>query len=166
MKKKVVSTGKDYTDVKPIFKELVLRSGIGEGENLVFAGCAGGCYSSATNLAFGLRDLNLNLYFAADADTQNLWKLDYVENLGIVATQKAAPVKAKVIVLMSGLCKLPLDNIQKFADDVLSGDGAIIGQTGNPGMFERHGWDKKMRFNYLFESSTQNPTSYEISGVE
>jgi len=75
--KRVISVGEDYIHVQPIFRELVLKSGIKEEDNLIFAGCQGGCYSIATYLGFGLRDLNINLYFATNADARELWRLEY-----------------------------------------------------------------------------------------
>jgi hypothetical protein len=165
MKRKVISAGKDYTYMQPIFRELVLRSGIKEHGNLIFAGCPGGCYSSAINLGFGLGELNLNLYFAANANTDHLWRLELVENLGLVPTGKVSIVKAKVIVLMSGLCKLPFDDVLKLIGDTLDNDGIIIGQTVVPGLFEEQGWHEKIRFDFLFEYSIKDPTSFEVHAV-
>ena len=90
--KKVISKGLDHTELLSIFREVLLRNGIREKDNLIFAGCQGPCYSMATLLSFGLRDLNLNLYFAVDADIQQLWRLEYIKNLGVVATQKENPI--------------------------------------------------------------------------
>jgi hypothetical protein len=109
MKKKIISTGKDHTSMLPIFRELILESGIKEQDNLIFAGCSGPCYSMATFFGFGIRDLDINLYFAVDSDIHQLWRLDHVENLGIVADRVERPLKAKVIVLMSALCTIPID---------------------------------------------------------
>ena len=112
MKKELISIGEDYRHMLPIFRELILKRGIGEKDNLVFAGCPGPCFSMATFFSSGLRDLKLNQYFAVDSDIHQLWKLEYVGNLGINATKKENPLKAKVIVLMSGLCAIPKVPIQ------------------------------------------------------
>ena len=68
MKKRVVSRGKHYTDTLPIFRELVLKSGMKEQDNLIFAGCSGACYSMATFFSLGISALDINLYFATDSD--------------------------------------------------------------------------------------------------
>jgi hypothetical protein len=166
MKKTVITTGKDYTNVQPIFRELVLETGIKENDNIIFAGCPGGCYSSATNLSFGLNGLRLNQYFAANADINNLWHLEYIDNLGVVAARKASPVKARVIVLMSGLCKLPLENVLNFYKSSLMDDGVIIGQTVVPGLFEEEGWDKQIPIKFVFEHSIVEPTSFRVAESE
>ena len=162
MDKKVVSRGKDYTFMLPMFKELVLQTGIKAGGNLIFAGCPGPCYSFATYFGFGLRDLNLNLYYAPESDINHLHRLEYLENVGIVASRKAKPVKAKVIVLMSGLCRIPFEHTRKFIAEALASDGVIIGESVAPGIFEAQGWDKEIPFDALFEFSIQSPTSYRV----
>ena len=164
MRKKIISKGTDYTYMLPIFREVLLKSGMREKDNLIFAGCQGPCYSMATFLSFGIRDLNLNLYFAVDADIQQLWKLEYIKNLGVVASRKEDPVKAKGVILMSGLMRVPFKNILKFIKESLLGGGILIGETVAPGLFEEKGWDKQIPFNYLFEFSMENPTSFEVEG--
>jgi hypothetical protein len=195
--KKIISKGLDHTEMLSIFREVLLRSGIREKGNLIFAGCQGPCYSMATLLSFGLRDLNLNLYFAADADIQQLWRLEYIKNLGVVATQKENPihpvrnsngalnparinlkrdhaaeqrgiisngVKAKVLIIMSGLVMVPFEKVLKFVSEALQKGGVIIGETVVPGLFEKKGWDKQIPFKYLFEFSMKHPTSFEVEG--
>jgi hypothetical protein len=195
--KKIISKGLDHTEMLSIFREVLLRSGIRKKDNLIFVGCQGPCYSMATLLSFGLRDLNLNLYFAPDADIQQLWRLEYVKNLGVVATQKENPVnpvrnssgalnpagiilkcdpaaeqrgiisngvKAKVLIIMSGLVMVPFEKVLKFVNEALEKGGVIIGETVVPGLFEDKGWDKQIPFNYLFEFSMKNPTSFEVDG--
>jgi hypothetical protein len=116
----------------------------------------------ATFFGFGIRDLNVNLYFAVDSDISQLWRLDDVENLGIVATRKERPLKAKVIVLMSALCAIPIEPTLKLIHEALVSDGVIIGETVEPGLFEKQAWDKRIPFNFLFEFSMENPMSFEI----
>jgi hypothetical protein len=176
--KKMISKGLDHNEMLSIFREVLLRSGIREKENLMFAGCQGPCYSMATLFSFGLRDLNLNLYFAPDADIEQLRRLEYIENLGVVATQRKNPfspaaqqrdiisdgVKAKVLIIMSGLVMVPFKKVLKFVNEALEKGGVIIGETVVPGLFEEKGWDKQIPFNYLFEFSMKNPTSFEVEG--
>ena len=117
----------------------------------------------ATFFGFGITDLNVNLYFAVDSDIHQLWRLDNIENLGIVAARIERSVKAKVIVLMSALCTMPIEPTLELIRDALVSDGVIIGETVEPGLFERQGWDKRIPFNFLFEFSMVNPTSFEVN---
>jgi len=164
MKKNLMSKGVDHTSMLSIFREVVSKSGIKENENLFFCGCQGPCYAMASFLCFGIRDLNLNLYFATDADIHRLWKLEYVKDLGIIATRKGEPVQAKVVVLMSGLVQVPFQNILKFIDHGLAKNGIIVGETVVPGLFEGKDWDKKIPFNFIFEFEMKNPNAFEVEG--
>ena len=164
MRKKIISKGTDYTFMLTIFREIILKSGLKEQGTLIFTGCQGPCYSMATLLSFGIRDLNLNLYFAVEADIEQLWRLEYIKNLGMVTTRKENPIKADGIIIMSGLTRVPFENILKFIRIALGDGGIIIGETVEPGLFEGKGWSKQIPFNYLFEFSMEQPTSFEVEG--
>ena len=164
MKKKILWSGPDHTYVMTIFRNLILKTGIRESENLVFAGCEGPCFSMATFFSFGIRDLKLNLFFATDADMGRSYKLEHQRALGMVARKHEAPVKAGVIVLMSGLTEIPFDRVLAFVDRALEKDGIIIGETVVAGLFEEKGWTDKLLFNYSFEFAMRNPTAYELEG--
>jgi len=164
VKKKTLWSGPDHTYVMTIFRNLILKTGIRESENLVFAGCEGPCFSMATFFSFGIRDLKLNLFFATDADMGRSYKLEHQRALGMVARKHEAPVKAGVIVLMSGLTEIPFDRVLAFVDRALEKDGIIIGETVVSGLFEEKGWTDKLLFNYIFEFAMRNPTAYELEG--
>ena len=164
MKKKILWSGADHTTLMTIFRNLILKTGISESENLIFAGCEGPCFSMATFFSFGIRDLNLNIYFVTDADTDRLYKLGHQRDLGMVARKHGAPVKGGVIVLMSGLTEIPFDRVLTFVDRALTKGGIIIGETVVANLFEEKGWTEKIMFNYLFEFAMRNPTAYELEG--
>ena len=163
MKKQLISSGEDYTQVLPIFRELILESGIREEDNLVFAGCPGPCFSMASFFSSGLVDLKINQYFAVDSDIHRLWKLEYVENLGVNAVKKEKPLKAEVVVLMSGLCAIPIEHTMNFIKEALVADGVIIGEAPAAGLFEGGEWAEKIPFHFLFEFSMKRPASYKVS---
>jgi hypothetical protein len=164
MKKRVLWSGPDHTHLLTIFRNLILKTGIRESENLVFAGCEGPCYSMATFFSFAIRDLKLNLYFATDADTDRMWRLEHQRDLGIVARRQEVPVKANVLVLMSGLTEIPFNQVVTFVDKALMKGGTVIGETVVAGLFEEKKWDEKIVFKYLFEFAMRNPTAYELEG--
>jgi hypothetical protein len=160
--KKVISEGLDFTDVLPLFRDIVIKSGIKKDGHLIFAGCPGPCFAMSTFLGFGIKDLGLNLFFAFDADIERLLRLDYVEDQGIMAMGKESPLKADVNVLMSGLCNLPLEKTLDFINNGLRDKGVIIGEAPAHGLFEEMGWTDKVPFNFLFEFSMTNPTSFSM----
>jgi hypothetical protein len=160
--KKAIEEGQDFTHVLPLFRDLVIESGIKKDGHLIFAGCPGPCFSMATFFGFGIRDLGLKFFFAVDADMEQLLRLEYVENQGITAAGKESPLKADVIVLMSGLCNLPLEKTLEFINNGLRDKGVIIGEAPAHGLFEEMGWIDKVPFNFLFEFSMHNPTSFSM----
>ena len=165
MKKNMIKMGNDYTSMVPIFRDLVLKSGAKQGVNLIWAGCPGNCYAMATFFSFGLRDLGLNLYFAVNADINNLWRLEYIKKLGMIATKKEEPLKAEIIILMSGLLKVPFEKILNLTRVALTDEGAIIGETVVPELFEKEKWDERIPFRFIFEFSMVSPTSFEITST-
>jgi hypothetical protein len=163
--RRVISAGKDHTDMFPIFRSLVLDSGAREGDLLIWAGCPGPCYAMATFFSFSLRDLGLNLYFAVDADINKSWRLEFQKDLGFVATKKENPIKAKIMILMSGLVTVPFENVMRLASDNLAPDGIIIGETVIPGLFENVKWHDQIPFRFVFEFSMERPTAFEIIDI-
>jgi hypothetical protein len=160
--RRVLSTGKDHAGMFPIFRSLVERTGARKGDTLIWAGCEGACYAMATFFSYYLLDLGLNLYFAADADMNRLWRLEPISDLGMIATRKEDPVKAKVIVLMSGLVNVPFENVLALARNGLADGGVIIGETVVPGLFESLKWHEQVPIRFLFEFSMEKPTALEL----
>ena len=159
---KIISEGKDHTDMFPIFRSLVLKSGAKKGDPVIWAGCPGPCYAMAIFFSFSLRDLGLDLYFAVDADINRLWRLELQTDLGFVATKREPPIRAKIIVLMSGLLTVPFENVTRLVRGNLADDGTIIGETVIPGLFENVKWHEQIPFRFIFEFSMQRPTALEM----
>jgi hypothetical protein len=159
----ILTEGRDHTDMLPLFRSLVVKSGAKKGDALIWAGCEGPCYSMATFFSYGLRDLGLDLFFATDADIERLWRLELQRELGFAATKKERPVKAKVLVLMSGLLRAPFENVLRLTREGLREDGVIVGETVVRGLFEQAKWHEKIPIRYVFEFSMVQPTALEMS---
>ena len=84
------------------------------------------------------------------------------DDLGMVASRKEDSVKAKVIVLMSGLVNVPFENVLTLVRDGLAEGGTIIGETVVPGLFESLKWHEQVPIRFLFEFSMERPTAIEI----
>ena len=158
--KQLVSRGENYTEMLPSFRSLILKLGVQADDAVIFSGCPGTCYSMATFLAFGIRDLGFKIYFAVNSDLNQLWHLDYVDHLGMVGANKVEPVQAQVIILMSGLMRVPLESTLRLVREALAPGGHIIGETVVPGLFEDSKWDQQIPFHGFFEFEMRNPASY------
>jgi hypothetical protein len=163
--REIVLEGKDHTEMLPIFRSLVIRSGAKKGDRLIWAGCSGPCYSMATFFSYGLRDLGLNLFFASDGNIDHLWRLEFRKELGMMATRRESPLKAKIIVLMSGLLQSPFEPVLTLTREGLQDDGIIIGETVVRGLFENAKWHEKIPFRFLFEFSMERPTALKLKDV-
>lgn len=155
----IIAAGKDHVDMLPLFRSLVVRSGAKKGDSLIWAGCEGPCYSMATFFSFGLRSLGLKLFFVTDADINRLWRLEFQRDLGFVAIREKSPLKAKVLVLMSGLVQVPFENVLRLTQESLREGGVIIGETVVRGLFKQERWDERIPIRYLFEFSMERPTA-------
>jgi hypothetical protein len=162
MNKRVLFEGTDHAQMLPHFRRLITEAGIGAKEKLLFAGCEGPCYSMATFFSFAVRDLDIDIYFAAGAKMSQLYRLDYKKPLGFVAQRERKAVRARILVLMSGLVHVPFEDTLKLVRGGLEPDGIVIGETVVPGLFEEKGWNRQIPFKYLFEFSMRNPTVYEV----
>ncbi len=160
--RKVLAAGKDHTDMFPIFRSLIEKTGAKKGDALIWAGCAGACYSMATFFSYYIDDLGLELYFATDAELGKLRRLERVEQVGVVAGGKAEPLKANIIVLMSGLASVPFENVTRLVQEGLTADGIVMGETVVPGLFEELKWHERIPIRYSFEFTMKNPTAVEL----
>jgi len=140
------------------FQQLARDIGLKQGENIIFAGCPGGCYSWATLFGFYLKGFGANSFFAPNAERRKIRRLIPNEDLGLIAGRKASPGKARMIVLLSGLCRYPIEPALELVNDLLQKGGILIGQSNNPGIYETEGWTRKLRFDYFIE--------YKIKDVE
>jgi hypothetical protein len=160
--RRILAAGKDHMDMLPIFKSLIEKTGATKGDALIWAGCEGACYAMATFFSYFLSDLGLDLYFATDGDLGRLRRLELRDDVGVLATEKAPRVKAKIVILMSGLVNVPFENVLGLVRDGLAGDGVVIGETVVPGLFESEKWHEKIPFRFLFEFEMVRPAAFEI----
>ena len=160
--RKALSTGKDHTDVFPTFRSMIERTGAQRGDALVWAGCEGACYAMATFFSCQLTDFGLNLYFASGGDLKKVWRLEPVDDVGVIATKRVKAVKARILVLMSGLVDVPFENVLTLVRNGLDDNGVIIGETVVPRLFESLKWHEQMPIRFLFEFSMKRPTLLEL----
>ncbi|MCX8022355.1 MAG: DUF2124 family protein [Syntrophorhabdaceae bacterium] len=160
--RRILLEGKDHNDMLSLFRSLIEISGIKEGESLIWAGCPGPCYSMATFFSCGIKDKNLNIFFAGDGDIKRLWQLEDLGDVGVTATKKVDPVQAKIIVIMSGLVHAPFGNVERLIKEGLAEGGVIIGETVIPHLFEDIRWTERIPFRYIFEFTMKEPKVIEI----
>jgi len=142
------------------FQELVRRCELRPGDPLYFVGCPGACYSQATLFSTYLRQFDLRIFFVPDADPSRARRLVYNEDLGFVGGPRAKPPKAKVIVVMSGLCKSPIEPLLQLVSGTLEEGGKLVAETNNPGIYDSLGWDRRIPFDYQIEFAVERVKLY------
>lgn len=160
MGKLVRAQGETYKEMLPLFRELVLESGLRKGDRVLWSGCPGTCYAMATFYSFGIRDLGFGIFFSVDSSLDEIWRLEYRDHVGVMATRKESPGKAELIILMSGLLRVPFEKTKKLVQEALADSGRVMGETVVPGLFERAGWTKEISFDSFFEFSMVNPAAF------
>ena len=74
------------------------------------------------------------IYFAADAKMSQLYRLDYRKPLGFVAQRERKAVRARILVLMSGLVHVPFEDTLKLVRGGLEPDGFHFTLVSDPGL--------------------------------
>ena len=165
---KAVFNGRGYLNIGNAFRKIAKEAKLKKNQTVIFSGCPGACYSYATSYSGELRAFEPVAYFVSNSDTEQAWRLDPVENLGVSATQKEKPGKAKLIFVMCGLtCDITKDgkfvhsseevlrNTKRMIEEHLTVDGKVILEsafgTDMPNIFSKMKWKKQIDADYTLE---------------
>jgi len=133
---------------------------IKEGSKVVFTGSIAVCTPFIELLAYTVRDKGFDMLYVPRADAEEARKIKEIANIGYsVVDEKGDPKKPDVVVVLGGLAMpkfgcTPEDVIQMI--EALSGEKKpkIIG-VGFMNIFESAGWDKKLNFDTLMDTTME-----------
>lgn len=133
---------------------------IKEGSKVVFTGSVAVCTPFIELLAYTVRDQGFEMLYVPRAVVKEARKIKKIENIGYsVVDEKGNPENPDAIIVLGGLAMPkfgcpPEDVIQMIKD--ISGDKKpkIVG-VGFMNIFEREGWDKKINFDTLIDTSME-----------
>jgi hypothetical protein len=133
---------------------------IKEGSKVVFTGSVAVCTPFIELLAYTVRDKGFDMLYVPRADAKEARKIKEIENIGYsVVDEKGNPENPDAVVVLGGLAMPkfgcpPEDVIHMIAD--ISGDKKpkIIG-VGFMNIFESAGWDKKIKFDTLMDTTME-----------
>ncbi|MFQ5999324.1 MAG: DUF2124 family protein [Candidatus Bathyarchaeia archaeon] len=163
MKKEIVLTEEGLVGFIEAFSEVAKKSNLTKGDVVIFSGCPGTCFPTASNFAFAIQDLGPVMYWVPDADLREARKLEMVENVGIQAGGKEElPGKAKLVLLTPGLLAIDFENIEKMLQEALGKDGKLVGETPIPNFFRDVGWEGRLPFNYIIELGLSKVEVFEL----
>lgn len=140
------------------FRECI--SDIKEGSKVVFTGSVAVCTPFIELLAYTVRDKGFDMLYVPRADANEARKIKEIANIGYsVVDEKGDPKKPDAIVVLGGLAMpkfgcAPEDVIQMI--ETLSGEKKpkIVG-VSFMNIFERAGWDKKLNFDTLMDTTME-----------
>jgi hypothetical protein len=140
------------------FRECI--SDIKEGSKVVFTGSVAVCTPFIELLAYTVRDRGFDMLYVPRADATEARKIKEIANIGYsVVDEKGDPKKPDAIVVLGGLAMpkfgcAPEDVIRMI--ETLSGEKKpkIIG-VGFMNIFESAGWDKKLNFDTLMDTTME-----------
>ncbi|MCW3134842.1 MAG: DUF2124 domain-containing protein [Methanophagales archaeon] len=131
-----------------------------EGSKVVFTGSVAVCAPFIELLAYTVRDRGFDMLYVPRADAKEARKIKEIENIGYsVVDEKGNPENPDVIVVLGGLAMpkfgCPPEDVIHMIEDI-SGDKKpkIIG-VGFMNIFEREGWDKKINFDTLIDTTME-----------
>ncbi len=135
-------------------------SDIKEGSKVVFTGSVSVCTPFIELLAYTVRDKGFGMLYVPVADASEARKIKEIAKIGYsVVDEKGDPKKPDVVVVLGGLAMpkfgcAPEDVIQMI--EALSGEKKpkIIG-VSFMNIFERAGWDKKLNFDTLIDTTME-----------
>ena len=131
-----------------------------EGAKVVFTGSIAVCTPFIELLAYTVRDRGFDMLYAPRANASEARKIKEIANIGYsVIDEKGDAENPEVVVVLGGLAMpkfgcTPEEVIQMI--EALSGDKKpkIIG-VGFMNIFERAGWDKKIAFDTLMDTTME-----------
>lgn len=145
------------------FKECL--SDVEDGSKIVFSGSVAVCTPFIELLAYAVRNKDFDMLFIPRANVQEARKIKESESVGhSIVEERGDPKEPDVIVVLGGLAMqkfgCPIEDVIQMIED-LSGDKKpkIIG-VGFMGIFERKGWDKKIKFDAIIDTTMESIVKY------
>ena len=132
-----------------------------EGSKVVFTGSVAVCTPFIELLAYTVRDKGFDMLYVPRADAKEARKIKELVNIGYcVVDDKGDPKNPDVIVVLGGLAMPKFgcspEDVNQMIES-LSGDKRpkIIG-VGFMNIFEKAGWDKKIPFDTVMDTTMES----------
>ena len=141
------------------FKECL--SDVEDGSKIVFTGSVAVCTPFIELLAYAVRNKNFDMLYIPKANVQEVRKIRESEGVGYsIVEERGDSKKPDAIVVMGGLAMpkfgCPVENVIQMIE-IISGDKRpkIVG-VGFMGIFEREGWDKRIKFDVIIDTTMES----------
>ena len=147
----------NYSSVPGIlrpFKEFVQGTGIRDGDQIAYYGCAGTCTPFVELLAVSVRGLHPEQVFVPLLDESKAKKILNVDGVGMQVCGSPATVRPKLVVIMGGLAMPNMPVTKEQVRDLIRSHGdAKAAGVCFMSMFEKAGWLDEVRFDLLIDAT-------------
>lgn len=133
---------------------------IKEGSKVVFTGSVAVCTPFIELLAYTVRDKGFNMLYVPRADAKEARKIKEIENIGYsVVDEKGDPKNPDIVVVLGGLAMpkfgCPPEDVNRMIKEIAGGKKPRIIGVCFMNMFERAGWDKKVSFDTVIDTTLE-----------
>ena len=131
-----------------------------EGSKVVFTGSSAVCTPFIELLAYTVRDKGFDMLYVPRADANEARKIKDLENIGLsVVDEKGDPGNPDAVVVLGGLAMpkfgCPPEDVIRMIEDLSGGKKPKIIGVGFMNIFEHAGWDKKIDFNTVIDTTME-----------
>ncbi len=142
-----------------LFRESVAN--VKEGSKVVFTGSVAVCTPFIELLAYAIRDRGFEMLYVPRADANEARKIKGVENIGYsVVDEKGDPKGPDAVVVLGGLAMpkfgCPPEDVNRMVEAIAVEKKPKIIGVCFMNMFERAGWDKKINFDTLIDTTMES----------
>ena len=137
-----------------------IMADIKDGAKVVFTGSVAVCTPFIELLAYTVRNRGFEMLYVPRAVAAEARRIKKIENIGYsVVDEKGDPNNPSAVVVLGGLAMpkfgCPPEDVIRMIEE-LSGDERprVIG-VGFMNIFERQGWDKKINFDRLIDTTME-----------
>ena len=140
------------------FRESI--AAIKEGSKVVFTGSVAVCTPFIELLAYTVRDKGFDMLYVPRADVKEARKIKEIENVGYsVVDEKGDPKNPDVVVVLGGLAMpkfgCPPEDVNRLIEEIAGRKKPRIIGVCFMNMFERAGWDKKVPFDTVIDTTLE-----------
>jgi hypothetical protein len=133
---------------------------IKEGSKVVFTGSVAVCTPFIELIAYTIRDKKFEMIYVPTANLNEARMIKEQEMIGYsVIDEKANPKKPDVIVVLGGLAMpkfgCTAEEVLKMIEEISEDQIPKIIGVGFMNIFERAGWDKKISFDTLIDTTME-----------
>jgi DNA-binding transcriptional regulator GbsR (MarR family) len=130
------------------------------GSKVVFTGSVAVCTPFIELLAYTVRDRGYEMLYVPRADTKEARRIKEIENIGYsIVDEKADPKNPDAVVVLGGLAMPKFgcepEDVTRLIEDISGAKKPKLIGVGFMNTFERAGWDKKLNFDTLIDTTME-----------